>query len=173
VAGHKGDVGNELADRLANLAADGHPLGDQQNWMDAVLAPGFSNHAAWFWLFYSPQFDRWWNGHDLRLPLQATSMPTVAVLPSQPACTPCTSQRQLDCTIGTCNVLTMKATSKPFDDELGFSGPSRQQIVLQQFKDANVCIFALQETRLRQCSKNLLGYLLFRGTRHHTGTTAS
>ena len=97
-------------------------------------------------------------------------MPTVAVLPTQPACTPCTSQGQLDCTIGTCNVLTMKAT-KPFDDELGFSGPSRQQIVLQQFKDANVCIFALQETRLRQCSKNLLEYILFRGdaTQEHHG----
>ena len=163
VAGHQGDIGNELADSIAGLAADGHPSGDANDWLQTILAPTFGQQAAWFWLFYSPQFQHWWDGLDLCLPSQPTSSPTTAVLPMQKTQAETSGQGHFDCIIGTCNVLTLRATSKHDDADLGLHGPTRQQIVFQQFLDARVCVFALQETRLRQCHKHLCGYLLFRG----------
>ena len=90
-------------------------------------------------------------------------MATTAVLPMQKTQAETSGQGHFDCIIGTCNVLTLRATSKHDDADLGLHGPTRQQIVFQQFLDARVCVFALQETRLRQCHKHLCGYLLFRG----------
>jgi ribonuclease HI len=163
VAGHQGDIGNELADSIAGIAADGHPCGDTDVWFRTILAPSFGQQAAWFWLLYSPQFQQWWDGLDLCLPSQPTSTPTAAVLPLSTTLVADSGQAFFDCIIGTCNVLTLRATSKHDDADLGLLGPTRQQIIFQQFLDARVCLFALQETRLRQCHKSLCGYLLFRG----------
>ena len=163
VAGHQGDIGNELADRVAGLAAEGNPTGDANEWLQAILAPQFGQQVAWFWIFYSPQFQDWWDGLDLCLPHQPTSLPSQEVLPQLNTQHATSRSGHFDCIIGTCNVLTLRATGKHDDADLGLHGPTRQQIVFQQFLEARVCIFALQETRLRQSHKNLCGYLLFRG----------
>lgn len=163
VAGHTGDLGNELADGIAGLAAEGRPIGDADLWLQFILAPHFSQHVAWFWLFYSQQFSSWWDGLDLCLPHRPTGPPSIDALPMKRSRLTPTSQGQLDCTIGTCNVLTLRATGKQDETDFGLQGPTRQQIVFQQLLDARVCIVALQETRLRQCQKQLCGYMLFRG----------
>lgn len=166
VAAHRGDLGNELVDGLAGEAATGHPLSDLAPWLASVLNEDFGKAAAWFWLLYCPQFASWWQGENLCLPLTATTQPTKKVLPDDAII--CDSQRSgtIDLTIGTCNVLTLKASkcTKHHDDTtMGVDGPTRQSIVFQQFLDAQVCIFALQETRLRRCGKNILGYQIYKG----------
>ena len=51
VAGHQGDIGNELADRIAGFAAESNPIGDANEWLQAILEPQFGQQAAWFWIF--------------------------------------------------------------------------------------------------------------------------
>ena len=169
VAGHQGDVGNELADGIAGLAAEGRIIGDAHLWLQLILAPQFGQHVAWFWLFYSQQFASWWDGLDLCLPHRPMSSPPISALPLQCSRLTPASQGHFDGIIGTCNVLTLRATGKHDDADLGFQGLTRQHIVLQQFFEAGVCIVALQETRLRQCQKQLCGYLLFRGDASQNG----
>ena len=173
IAAHRGGVGNEIADSLASDAAEGKPLADLQHWQDTLFAPHFCSMAAWFWTFYSQHFQQWWTGADLCLPLQAETQVTTQILPDRPTTLPVSTSAEFDCTFGSCNVLTLKATPTKVDVEHGMSGPTRQQIIFQQFLDARVCIFALQETRLRQGSKNMLGYMVFRGNatdQGHHGT---
>eukprot|EP00435_Cladocopium_sp_Y103_P045355 s3048_g13.t1 len=56
-------------------------------------------------------------------------------------------------------------TSRPLaaDVALGFSGPTRQNIIFRQFREAQVCIFALQETRLQRMCRSLQDYMIFHG----------
>ena len=48
-------------------------------------------------------------------------------------------------------------------DEIGLSGPTRQELVFAQFKAARVCVFALQETRLKRTAKMCSDYLIYKG----------
>ncbi|CAL1146566.1 unnamed protein product, partial [Cladocopium goreaui] len=162
-AAHRGDIGNEIADTLAGDAAEGRPLSDLQQWQDVLFDPSFATHAAWFWTFYSEAIKSWWRNGDICLPLEADGPPAADVLPDPSTITECAETATFDCTFGTCNVLTLRSAHKADDGDLGLTGPTRQQIVFQQFRDTRTCIFALQETRLRQCSKTLLDYLVFKG----------
>ena len=165
VAAHQGEPGNELADQLAGEAASGHPLADLQHWFDTIVDPAFQQAVAWFWLPFCARFRTWWTGTSMCLPSMATTKPSLAVLPkplvsSEEVCTGI-----IDCTVGTCPVLTLKSgKGPPLPPTLtGLSGPTRQTIVFQQFYDAGVCIFALQETRLQRSCKDLLGYHIIKG----------
>ena len=165
VAAHRGDPGNELADGLAGEAAIGNPLADLTPWLMAITHHEFCDAAAWFWLLFSQHFTPWWRGSDLCLPATAVTTPTSALLPSSCNEDAAPLHGTWKCTIATCNVLTLKTGRGPKHVEgvAGMNGPTRQQIIFQQFKDANVCIFALQETRLRRSCKSLLGYQIYKG----------
>ena len=163
IAAHKGDIGNEIADSLAGAAAEGRALSDLNQWHAHVVDPNFCKAAAWFWTFYSRHLADWWDGMDICLPLQAATSPTEALLPQRCDDSMPTVCAEMDCTFGTCNVLTLRTAHKPTESETGLCGPTRQQIVFQQFHDARVCIFALQETRIKRSCANLAGYMIFRG----------
>jgi ribonuclease HI len=171
VAAHRGDPGNELADALAGEAANGKPLADLTPWLTAITQPAFCEAAAWFWLLYSPQFTPWWTGSDLCLPAATETTPTSGLLPSTGEGTPVPAHGTFACKIATCNVLTLKTGRGPkhIEESIGAAGPTRQMIIFQQFKDAQVCIFALQETRLKRSCKSLLGYQIYKGSASDKG----
>lgn len=165
VAAHTGEVGNEIVDSLANQAAQGNPLMDLSAWYGLMNDFNFRQHAAWFWTLYSPQLCEWWVDGFFRLPCRPSTSPTLAVLPHSMQSPPLHESGMFDGIIGTCNVLTLKSTSKsaPYELAAGLVGPTRQQIVFAQFKAAKVCIFSLQETRLRRMCHQLDDYEIFRG----------
>lgn len=163
IAAHKGDTGNEIADSLAGDAAEGHALSDLTQWHEHIVDLQFCKAAAWFWTFYCQQLAEWWNGPDICLPLQAATSPTDELLPQRQFDQMTTAIAEMDCTFGTCNVLTLRTAHKPTESETGLCGPTRQQIVFQQFYDARVCVFALQETRIKRSCKSLAGYMIFHG----------
>ena len=171
VAAHRGDPGNELADSLAGEAAVGNPLADLTPWITAITMPTFCDAAAWFWLLYSQQFAAWWTDSDLCLPATTATEPTSDLLPTSGAELQMPMNGTLKCTIATCNVLTLKTGRGPkhVEELIGATGPTRQTIIFQQFKDAQVCIFALQETRLRRSCKTLLGYQIYKGSASEKG----
>jgi len=166
VKAHSGVIGNEIADSLAGDAAEGKPLADLSQWLADMMDATFCSAIAWFWTLYSPQFQGWHHTTSLCLPQQADTRPTLDVLP---LANPGVGEEKLtglmDCIVGTCNVLTLCPPKKSHrdDSELGLHGLTRQQLVFDQFRRANVCIFALQETRLRRMCKTLQDYLVFRG----------
>ena len=171
VAAHTGEVGNEIADNLAGRAAQGNPISDLSHWLALTDDAQFRQHAAWFWLLYNFQICTWWDGDDLCLPQAAQTTPPINVLPcslSETAGSVPENGRTsgvVDLIVGTCNVLTLKSSSKrrPAETDIGITGPTRQQIVFSQFKGAQVCIFALQETRLRRMSPQFEDYLIYKG----------
>ena len=59
----------------------------------------------------------------------------------------------LDIKIATANVLSLKAGSKKA--EFDAWGPARQELLLQQFYDHKVQMFAMQETRIKKLWKCL------------------
>eukprot|EP00435_Cladocopium_sp_Y103_P046937 s2101_g13.t1 len=141
VSAHTGDVGNELADVLAGLAADQKPLLDLHDWFVRL---------------------------HLCLPSQASTTPSLDVLPK--TFSPIVELDEpesnvVDLVVGTCNVLTLKTDARQATLEIpmGISGPTRQHIIFKQFKDAGVCIAVLQETRLQRHCKILEDYLIYAG----------
>eukprot|EP00435_Cladocopium_sp_Y103_P075822 s462_g66.t1 len=165
VTAHQGDVGNELVDVLAGLAADSKPLVDLAAWFETVLSPRFGQAAAWFWVFHSHQFVKWWDGPCLRLPSVASTCPTADVLPVDPEVPAAHNTGALDMIVGTCNVLTLRssATTTAPDALTGISGPTRQQSVFRQFHEAEVCIMVLQEIRLQRVGHSIEDYMIFAG----------
>eukprot|EP00435_Cladocopium_sp_Y103_P043307 s1767_g12.t1 len=167
VSAHTGDVGNELADVLAGLAADQKPLMDLHDWFVRVLSLEFGQAAAWFWLFFDAKFASWWTDLCLCLPNQASTAPSIDVLPttSSPTAELDAESGVVDLVVGTCNVLTLKTDARRASLEIpiGISGPTRQHIIFKQFKDAGVCIAVLQETRLQRHCKLLEDYMIYAG----------
>ena len=167
MAAHTGIIGNEIADQLAGHAARGHPLHDLTQWIALMDAHAFRAHAAWFWILYSRQFCAWWNDDSLCLPIEAATSPTTDILPCSRQQLVPADKGLLDCIIGTCNVLTLKTATKKRvveeDLDTGLVGPTWQQIVFAQFRAAKVCIFALQETRVRKICHQLEDYLIYKG----------
>eukprot|EP00435_Cladocopium_sp_Y103_P066207 s321_g28.t1 len=165
VAAHAGDVGNELVDVLAGLAAESKPLQDLTEWFDSLLTPAFGQAAAWFWVLHCHHFHFWWHGTCLCLPAVASTHPSADVLPTTSSALTTTSKGCIDLIVGTCNVLTLRASAPaPALDVLtGISGPTRQHAIFRQFQDAKVCILALQETRLQRISSSVLDYMIFAG----------
>eukprot|EP00435_Cladocopium_sp_Y103_P010026 s2501_g2.t1 len=168
VAAHTGDVGNELVDSLANLAADSDALHDLQPWLSRVLESEFGQAAAWFWVFFCRHFQDWWDGYRFGLPYCAATQPSLDVLPSAQHAPEVALSGHLRLTVGTCNVLTMRSTVSSVgcavEVDHGLQGPTRQQIIFRQLREANVCLVALQETRLKKTCKLIEDYMLFAGS---------
>ena len=149
VPGHSGDPGNEIADTIANCAARGQPLQDWQSFLEHVGHRRFVHDLEWAWSLFVQLGLRWEQG-KLVLPAQPSTTPTCSsVFPIAD-----NSDRE-EATNGlvqlqflTCNVLTL-LPGKEATQNCGVGGPARLQSLLAQLHEADVSIFAFQETRLR------------------------
>jgi len=152
VPGHSGDPGNELVDTIALCAAQGFPL---QNW-DTMLGLltnwTFVQALAWGWIFQHPSFSGCWSENTLCLPMKPTTTPSPCVVGTTGTSARCEKNdaAAIKLDLLTCNVLTLtKGTCKIGEDQSNPLGPTRLQSITTQLSQANVTIFALQETRLR------------------------
>ena len=167
VHSHRGEPGNELADTLAQCAADQHPeVQAAPAWNELFASSDNLDSVAWLWILHRPDFDKNREG-NFTIPLQAATHPGEDVLLHCPLTAPPAPSDQmadLNLTLCTCNVLTLRGHAHdPQRDQLtGMHGPSRQQAILRQLHDNGVHIFALQETRLRRQVGGLdPNYILF------------
>ena len=114
-------------------------------------------------------------------PTSPGTIPSVDVLPKLLASviepTP-HDEGELDIRVATCNVLSLRPPGKSTDPTLisvEHSGPVRQDVLLQQFHEAGIQLFALQETRVRRLSnRHDQNYWLFRSqatAQGHIGIT--
>ena len=152
VPGHSGDPGNELVDTIALCAAQGFPL---QNW-DTMLGLltnwTFVQALAWGWIFQHPSFSGCWSENTLCLPMKPTTTPSPCVVGTTGTSARCEKNdaAAIKLDLLTCNVLTLtKGTCKIGEDQSNPLGPTRLQSITTQLSQANVTIFALQETQLR------------------------
>lgn len=115
----------------------------------------FLQSAAWFWFLFRKDLHGYWLGKSIKLPAQPATSPAGDLLD-------CTNNfmkesheavGNLDIKIATANVLSLKAGSKKA--EFDAWGPARQELLLQQFYDHKVQMFAMQETRIKKLWKCL------------------
>ena len=147
VRGHSGEPGNELVDVLAGQASKGFELSNFQSFLDFVCNEEFAASADWFWMLFRQ--DLLWRGQEVSFPATPTTTPDEECIPSKaPAnCEVC--KYQISIRLATINVLTLRGTkANATEDTIGIGGPTRKEIVLRQLADAEVSIFALQETRI-------------------------
>ena len=162
IRSHQGEPGNELVDALANHAADGHVTHDFQPFFDHVLRKTFIHAGEWIWILFSPEYADKWRDAKILLPAKPSTQPNKVIFPTMP----CTDEADIT---QTCNLSLMLAsgnvlTLKGYSDTTGTcsSGPTRQESILSQLHEAQVTIFALQETRLRKLqTRQSPNYLLF------------
>eukprot|EP00435_Cladocopium_sp_Y103_P063298 s367_g24.t2 len=167
IPAHTGDVGNELADSLASLAADHRPLQDLHVWFSQTLSTDFGRVAAWFWVLFEPNYASWWRGLCFGFPNAASTRPSLDILPKNGdhVLPEEEATGTVELTVGTCNVLTLRAgASDPSHNvQTGISGPTRQHVIFRQFKSAGVCLAVLQETRLQRHCQTIEDYMIFAG----------
>ena len=149
VPGHSGDPGNEIADTVANCAAQGYPLQDWTNFLARFEQKHFVNALEWAWGLFAPQLGLRWQDGKLVLPAQPCTQPICSeVLPSVRKAQTEEGYGHINLHLLTCNVLTLlPGKSKMYD--YGVGGPARLQSLLAQLHEAEVSIFAFQETRLQ------------------------
>ena len=174
IRGHHGEAGNEFVDVLAQAAAQGKSSSNIRPFLDYFQAHAFVSAFEWSWILFDKEFAQFWDDFDLKLPRRPTTVPTAEILPIPTSAT--TSDEPngaLTLTLCTYNVLTLRSDNMRVN-EMGVSGPSRQESVLRQFHEAGVVIFGLQETRLKGCRQQFHdNYLLVKGsatTQGHGGT---
>lgn len=152
VPGHSGDPGNELVDTIALCAAHGFPLQDWSTIFCMLTNWHFVQALSWGWVFQHPSFGKYWSDSTLHLPAKPQTTPE----PSTVGSTASYGSGQIADTVTiklnllTCNVLTLtQGSGKANEDHPNPLGPARLQTITKQFLQANISIFALQETRLR------------------------
>ena len=152
VPGHSGDPGNELVDTIALCAAHGFPLQDWSTIFGMLTNWHFVQALSWGWVFQHPSFGKYWSDSTLHLPAKPQTTPE----PSTVGSTASYGSGQIADTVTiklnllTCNVLTLtQGSGKANEDHPNPLGPARLQTITKQFLQANISIFALQETRLR------------------------
>lgn len=170
IPGHCGEPGNEIADTIANCAARGFPLQNWQSFLEHVGNKQFVRDIAWAWSFFA-QLGLRWEDDQLVLPAQPSTHPICSeVLPvgkdsDHNQATTGLVQLQLL----TCNVLTL-LPGKDSSHECGIGGPARLQSLLAQLHEAEVSVFAFQETRLRyKLRLNSDDYFLFHSPANDKG----
>ena len=147
VRGHCGEPGNELVDALANQASKGHGLDDFQPFFDYVYNPVFADAADWFWMLFRQ--DLHWKQNAVVFPSSPETKPVAACLPQCPVVTPELQTFNVKMRCASLNVLTLKGFTPDEDlTNIGLQGPTRSSIMLKQMMQAEVSIFALQETRI-------------------------
>eukprot|EP00435_Cladocopium_sp_Y103_P031953 s3260_g8.t1 len=149
VRGHCGHPGNELVDHLANTA-HGQIANSTSRWLEALPSADFCQTSAWFWVLFDQQFAPHWWQHQLWF-AQPTTTPEGELLglrsETQSDATPPT-KIEVKLRFATCNVLSLCGARD--DVTCGISGPSRQDMLLEQLRDEGIVIFGIQETRLRR-----------------------
>jgi len=150
VKAHCGEPGHELVDTLAHQAALNAPLHDLRDWLTHVTHSKFVHLAEWIWFLFRQ--DIRWNGTHLSLPAAPTAVPLQnsqdlpiqqnAPLQEDPAMI-----GELTLYVATCNVLSLMPQQ---DKWQAANGPARQDCILRQFDEANIHLFAFQETRLKR-----------------------
>ena len=149
IYGHSGDPGNELVDTLAWMASQGSALSNVEHFLDWVQREEFVSPFAWSWFLFRQDVPLGWKGSQLVLPAMPATSPDNDLL-QIPKTTNEVANVDLHISLATLNVLTLKgAESKRH----GLQGPTRQKALLQQIFEAEISIFALQETRQRRCTQ--------------------
>lgn len=149
-SGHSGDPGNELVDTLALCAAQGHQLQDWSTTLAMLTNQQFAQAISWGWVFQHPAFHNHWSDDVLLFPEKPQTKPALATVgPFQDVDqSPTKLAAVVKLNLFTCNVLTL-TPGRIQDDQCHFLGPARLQSIIAQLEQAEVTIFALQETRLR------------------------
>ena len=154
VRGHTGDPGNEIANTLAEEAARGRPTHDVDQLLQDCAEDCLRSALPWFWVLFHDSLAAYWHGTELRLPSSAPRTVPVECIPSLPKNLDHEqAAANLELTVATINVLTLKASesSTPTCEGLGTSG--RQELLFAQLHEAGVHLCACQETRLRRGPK--------------------
>ena len=106
--GHADDPGNEIADVLANMAAQGHQLHDWDDFFQFALQRNFVQAVEWSWLLRDPTWSTVLQDAHLQLPAKPTTVPTAAemMLPGQ--IQHCAAAGIITMTVATANVRERK-----------------------------------------------------------------
>ena len=148
VTGHSGDPGNELVDTLARCAAQGKPLQNWNAFLEQITQKNFVQSLEWVWALFTSHLGSAWQSNQLELPTNSTTNPdSTKVLPFGEA-TSTDGHGNVKLHLLTCNVLTLLPGPHQME-AWGAGGPTRLQIMLRQLKQAEISVFAFQETRLR------------------------
>ena len=159
VKGHSGHPGNELVDSLAQQAHEREPDATT-DWLAMLGQNSFKSCSDWFWILFDTEFHAFWDQHQLHLAMPGTQ-PHVDLLHSPAPLPHSEGPVQVHLRLATCNVLSLCGARD--EHECGLSGPARQQMLLQQFSEEGITIFALQETRLKRIHRaHADDYFLFR-----------
>ena len=161
VKGHSGHPGNELVDLLAQQAHSKAPDATT-SWLTTLGTATFRAESDWFWILFDPEFGPYWEHHRLRICMPCT-LPSIDLLGKSalPQRHGDQVEAQVRLRLASCNVLSLCGAHD--DHECGITGPSRQQMLLDQLAEEKITIFALQETRLRRLHRaHSDDYWLFR-----------
>ena len=153
IRGHTGEPGNELVDQLANDARSSGGLTPFAEWLLDIARKESADSLSWVWLLFDNDFAPFWRNTDLCLP-GPTSCPAPDILPmAMPQTTMGVPEAAtIKLRVSSCNVLTLKGSR---DTATTMAGIARQKAILQQLKEEQVHVFALQETRLRKLHQSV------------------
>ena len=166
VRGHVGEPGNELVDWIADLAATSTtPFDDpQQDWINFIQDVKTRSHLEWSWMLFEDHYHSVVREGVLHLPGKPTQDEVIpSLLPHHDTGCPQEAGQHCDCKLrfGTWNVQSILSRRADREEYIEM-GPSRFDCILRQVAEANIQIFALQETRMRTSSlTSHEGYQLF------------
>ena len=149
VRGHTGEPGNELVDCLANSARQHGGWTPFADWLHDMTQPDAVAKMDWMWILCASEFAKLWEGTDLKIP-GPCSTPIANIVPTESSTTTSTSTpdfAEIRLRLASCNVLSLKGGRDVLSAQAGIA---RQQALLQQLREEEITIFALQETRLRK-----------------------
>ena len=149
VPSHQGNPGNELADTLANCAAQGHALQDWTAFISQTDKKSFVKALEWTWGFFGENLGLRWEADKLILPAKPSTVPDCTeVLPTAAPMESAAQKGTVSLKLLTCNVLTLLPDRQDLAT-CGVGGPARLHSLIEQMRAADISIFAFQETRLR------------------------
>eukprot|EP00435_Cladocopium_sp_Y103_P058591 s1362_g20.t1 len=149
VPGHSGNPGNEIVDTIALCAAHGLALQDWTTFLMTISQQSIVTSLAWVWTLSPTSFPICQDPDVYQFPAKATTTPVLQdILHVTQEHTSDVSPGNIQLKLLTCNVLTLIG-GQPQHDMCGLGGPARLQTLLRQFDEANITLFAVQETRLR------------------------
>ncbi len=156
VQAHQGDPGNEAANTLAQIAAEGRiDRRSSSVWAEYSLVT-VEPAIHWLWTLWKSEWTPYWQGTALCLPTLPTTTPDGQlidkVMNKTTISTTTSSIRELTCTLATANVLTL-LPGKAEEKHCGLHGMSRSEGLQKMFEEAGVHIVGLQETRIRKLPK--------------------
>ena len=149
IKSHTGHPGNELADYLADAAAQGWQPFDMNlsPWLDLATDPSFVRAIEWCWILFDHQFSGLWKGMSLVFPALAPSTWNEGLL--QTTTKTQTKEATPKRLLRLCSFNALSVAGEPDAQGSACSGPARLHTALRQFQELGIHIFAIQETRMR------------------------